>query len=71
MCAAAMSMVIPSMASAGTAAQALSVKSAAVQPVRASSKQGQEKAVPKALIIVAVLAAVGGLIAIIASGDSN
>lgn len=69
--AAALSMLAPSVASAETAAQALSVKSAAVKPVRAAAKQGETQAL-STVAIVAILAAVGGAIALIASdGDSN
>jgi hypothetical protein len=68
---AAMSMVVPSVASAGTAAQSLSVKSAAaVQPVRTSAKPGEAKAVAPALIVL-MLVALGVVVYAIADGDSN
>lgn len=67
---AAASMVIPSMASAGTAAQALSVKAAAVEPVRAAAQPGEAEAVRGLPIIFGVLV-LGGLIWLIADGDSN
>lgn len=67
--AAALSMLAPSVASAETAAQALSVKSAAVKPVRAAAKQGETQALSTVAIVV-ILAALGGAIALIAS-DSN
>ncbi len=67
---AAMSMAMPSAASAATASQALSVKAAAVQPVRASAEAGEAKAVKPAFIVAAVIA-LGGVIYLIAKGDSN
>lgn len=67
--AAALAMLAPSVASAETAAQALSVKSAAVKPVRAAAKQGETQALSTVAIVV-ILAALGGAIALIAS-DSN
>jgi len=69
---AALAMVAPSVASAQTAAQALSVKSAAVSPVRAAAKAGSAKAVGTPILILAVVAAVGGIVALASSGsDSN
>lgn len=68
--AAALSMLAPSVASAQTAAQALSVKSAAVKPVRAAAKQGQAKAVSTPVIVIGLAAVIGGIVAI-ASGDSR
>lgn len=67
---AAMSMVVPSVASAGTAAQALSVKAAAVQPVRAAAQPGKTEANGRtvALVLVSLGVAVG--LALILSGDS-
>lgn len=65
----ALSMLVPSVASAQTAAQALSVKSAAVKPVRAAAKRGETKAF-STIAIVGILAVVGGAIVLIAS-DSN
>lgn len=67
---AAMSMVVPSMASAGTAAQALSVKAAAVQPVRAAAQPGETKLKGVPLILLG-LGALGVLIWVVADGDSN
>jgi len=67
---AALALVAPSVASAAAPAQALSVKSAAVKPVRAAAKQGQAKAVSTPVIVVALAALVGGIVAI-ASGDSR
>lgn len=66
----ALSMLAPSVASAETAAQALSVKSAAVKPVRAAAKQGDSKAI-STIGVVAIIAAVGGVIALIASDSKK
>ncbi len=67
---AAMSMVVPSVASAGTAAQALSVKTAAVEPVRAAAQPGETELAGLPLILVLLgLVAVGGVI--YAVSDSN
>jgi hypothetical protein len=63
-------LMAPSVASAATPAGSLSVKSAAVQPVRAAAKPGKTKAVATPVIILAVLAVVGGII-IIADDDSD
>lgn len=68
---AALALVAPSMASAATASQALSIKSAAVKPVRAAAKQGDNKAVSTPLIVVLVAGAIGGLIAVVSDGDSR
>lgn len=62
----ALSMLAPTVASAQTAAQALSVKSAAVKPIRAAAKRGDTNAI-STIGIVAIVAAVGGAIAVIAS----
>lgn len=67
---AALSMMAPSVATAGTAAQALSVKSAAVQPVRAAAKPGEAKAIP-VLGVVLIVAVLGGIVWAVADGDSN
>jgi len=64
-------LMAPSVASAATAAGALSVKSASVKPVRAAAKPGKSKAVATPVIILAALAAVGGIIAITDSSDSK
>lgn len=68
---AAMSMVVPSMASAGTAAQALSVKAAAVQPVRAAAQPGETKFIKGAPLVLLALGALGVLIYVLVDGDSN
>lgn len=67
---AALALVAPSVASAAAPAQALSVKSAAVKPVRAAAKQGQAKAVSTPVIVIGLAAVIGGIVAI-ASGDSR
>ena len=61
----------PSVASAATAAGALSVKSASVQPVRAAAKPGKSKAVETPVIVLAVVAAMAGIIAVTDSSDSK
>lgn len=69
---AAMSMVVPSIASASTAAQALSVKAAAVQPVRAAAQPGKTEARGSQVVYVLLgLVAAGGLIWLLVDGDSN
>ncbi len=56
--------------SAATAAGSLSVKSAAVQPVRAAAKPGKTKAASGTLVaVLAAAAVVGGIV--IASGGSD
>ena len=64
-------LMAPSVASAATAAGSLSVKSAAVQPVRAAAKSGKSKAVSTPVIILAALAAVGGIVAIADGGSDS
>ena len=66
-------LMAPSVASAATPAASLSVKSASVQPVRASAKSGKAKADSASTpVIVLALLAVGGAIAMISGGsDSN
>ena len=64
-------LMAPSVASAATAAGALSVKSAAVQPVRAAAKPGKAKAVSTPLLILGLVAAVGGIIMIADGSDSK
>jgi hypothetical protein len=61
----------PSVASAATAAGALSVKSAAVQPVRAAAKPGKAKAASGTLIAVLAAAAVVGGIVIASDGSDS
>ena len=56
--------------SAATAAGSLSVKSAAVQPVRAAAKPGKAKAVSTPLLVLGLVAAVGGIV-LIADGGSD
>lgn len=68
---AAMTMALPSVATAGTAAKSLSVKAAAVEPVRAAARPGEAKAVGTLPIVAAVVVVVGGLIWLIADGSSN
>ena len=66
-------LMAPSVASASTAADALSVsvKSAAVQPVRAAAKPGKAKAVSTPVLILGAIAAVAGIILIADGSDSK
>ena len=66
-------LMAPSVASASTAAGALSVsvKSAAVQPVRAAAKPGKAKAVSTPLLVLGLVAVVGGIILIADGSDSK
>jgi hypothetical protein len=64
-------LMAPSVASAATAAGALSVKSAAVQPVRAAAKPGKAKAASGTLIAVLAAAAVVGGIVIASDGSDS
>ncbi len=64
-------LMAPSVASAATAAGSLSVKSAAVQPVRAAAKPGKSKAVATPVLILAAIAAVGGIVMIADGSDSK
>lgn len=61
---AALALVAPSVASAATASQALSVKSAAVKPVRAAAKEGDNKAISTPVLILLIGGAIGGIVAI-------
>lgn len=63
--------IVPSIATAGTAANSLSVKAAAVQPVRAAAQPGETKAIGTVPIVIAALLVAGGLIWLIADGSSN
>lgn len=67
---AALALVAPSVASAATASQSLSVKSAAVKPVRTAAEQGDNKAISTPLIVLLV-AGLGGIIYAVADGDSR
>ena len=67
---AAMALVSPSVVSAKPAAQALSIKSAAVQPVRAAAKKGKANALPVEIVVAGVLLTAGA-IALSSSSDSN
>ena len=66
-------LMAPSVASAATATAAgsLSVKSAAVQPVRAAAKPGKAKATSGTLIAVLAAAAVVGGIIIASDGSDS
>lgn len=70
--AAAIALIAPSVASAATASQSLSVKAAAVQPVRASANAGKVKATSGVILgILAAGAAAGIIIAVDGDGDSR
>ncbi len=66
-------LMAPSVASAATPAGSLSVKSASVQPVRAAAKSGKAKAKAGStkFIVLALLAAAGGIAAIAGGSDSK
>lgn len=67
---AALSLLAPSVAMAGSAAS-LSVRSAVVQPARAAAPKGKIKAVATPLIILGVLVVVGGGILLLDDDDSD
>lgn len=68
---AAMALIAPTVASAATASEALSLKSAALQPVRASAKPGKAKALSTPLILLGLAAVVGGIVVIADDSDSD
>lgn len=68
---AAVALMVPSVASASTASESLSVKTASVKPVRAAAKSGKAKLAPAIIIgLIATVAIVGGAVAI-ANNDSD
>ena len=69
---AALSVLAPSVAMAGSATESLSVRNAAIQPVRAAGPAGKAKAVGTPLLIAGLLVVVGGGILLLDDdGDSN
>jgi hypothetical protein len=68
---AALAITVPSAASAATASQALSVKSAAVKPVRTSAKQGDNRALPTPVLVILIAGVVGGVAAIVSGGNDS
>jgi hypothetical protein len=68
---AALSLIAPSVAMAGTAADSLSLRNAAISPVRASAPAGKAKAVATPLIILGVLVVVGGGILLLDDDDND
>ncbi len=58
-------------ASTPSAASALSVKSASVQPVRAAAKAGKPKAAPTPVLIVSLMAALAGIVVASSGSDSK
>lgn len=68
---AALSMLAPSIAMAGSATDSLSVRNAAIQPIRAAAPKGKAKAVATPLIILGVLVVVGGGILLLDDNDDS
>ncbi len=68
---AAVALMVPSVASAATASESLSVKSASVKPVRAAAKPGKSKAVSTPVLILAAIAAVAGVVVATGGSDSK
>lgn len=68
---AAFALVVPVAASANTAAGSLSVKSAAVQPVRASAKPGNANGLSRTAIYFLLAGAVAGIIVAVSTGSSK
>ena len=68
---AALSLLSPTLAVAGTATDSLSVRNAAIQPVRAGSPKGKTQAVATPLIILGVLVVVGGGILLLDDDDDS
>ena len=72
---AALSLLAPSVAMAGSATESLSVRNAAIQPVRAAGPAGKARGVGGStpLVILGVLVVVGGGILLLDGGgdDSN
>lgn len=66
-------LMAPSVASAATPAGSLSVKSASVEPVRAAAKSGKTKEDDSStpVIILSLLAVVGGITLIAGGSDSK
>lgn len=67
----ALSMLAPSVAMASSATEALSVRNAAIQPVRAAAPKGKTNAVATPLIILGVLVVVGGGILLLDDDDDS
>lgn len=69
---AALALVAPSVAAAQPASQALSIKKAAVKPVRAAAKPGDSKLAPAVIIgVIATVATIGGAIALASNDDEG
>lgn len=68
---AALSLLSPSVAMAGTASDSLSLRNASIQPVRAASPKGKTAAVATPLIILGVLVVVGGGILLLDDDDDS
>ena len=69
---AAVALMVPSVASAATASESLSVKSASVKPVRAAAKSGKAKLAPAVIIgLLATVAIIGGAVALAGNDDSD
>lgn len=68
---AALSLLAPSVSMASSATEALSVRNAAVQPVRATAATGKTRAVGTPLIILGLLVVVGGGILLLDDDDDS
>lgn len=68
---AALSLLTPSLAMAGSATDSLSIRNAAVQPIRASASKGKANAVATPLIVLGVLVVVGGGILLLDNNDDS
>lgn len=69
---AALSMLAPSVAMAGSATESLSVRNAAIQPVRAAGPAGKTRGVGGTpLIILGVLVVIGGGILLLDDDDDS
>lgn len=72
---AALALIAPSVAAANapakTTTQALSIKNAAIKPVRASAKSGDAKLAPAVIIgVIATVAIIGGAVALANNDDT-
>ena len=68
---AAVALMVPSVASAATASESLSVKSASVKPVRAAAKSGKAKVAGLPLPVLFGIFAIVGVSVIIAADGSD
>lgn len=68
---AALSLLSPSLAMAGTVSDSLSVRNAAVQPVRAAATKGKTAAVGTPLLLLGLVVVVGGGILLLDDNDDS